>query len=72
MKSENPRINNNLSKKKPKYGMDLGKYQKIEAKFAKSNRLKNSSIPYMQRILNLKFAKTKLKNKEKISWSQEY
>ena len=37
MKSENPRIINIFSKKK-KHGMDLGKYEKIEVKFAKTNR----------------------------------
>ena len=52
MKSENPRINNIFSKKKIKHGMDLRKYEKFEIKFAKTNRLKNSSIPFMQRILN--------------------
>ena len=52
MKSENPRINNIFSKKKIKHGMDLRKNEKFEVKFAKTNRLKNSSIPFMQRILN--------------------
>ena len=32
--------------------MDLRKNEKYEVKFAKTNRLKNSSVPYMQRILN--------------------
>ena len=32
--------------------MDLRKYEKSEVKFAKTNRLKNSSKPYMQRIFN--------------------
>ena len=32
--------------------MDLRKYERIQAKFAKTSRLKNTSIPYMQRILN--------------------
>ena len=44
--------------------MDLRKYVKIEEAFAKTNRLKNSSIPYMQRILNsenLEFEKQNLK-----------
>ena len=48
--------------------MDLRKYEKFEAKFAKTNRLKNSSIPYMQRILNsenLQFEKQELKRKMK-------
>ena len=52
MKSENPRINKIFSKKKTKHGMDLRKYEKSEVKFAKTNGLKNSSIPYIQRILN--------------------
>ena len=52
MKSENPRINNIFSKKKIKHGMDLRKNENFEVKFAKTNRLKNSSIPFMQRILN--------------------
>ena len=68
IKSENPRINNIFSKKKTKHGMDLRKYEKFEVKFAKTNRLKNSSIPYMQRILNsenLQFEKQELKRKMK-------
>ena len=68
MNSENPRINNVFSKKKTKHGMDLRKYEKIEVKFAKTNRLKNSSIPYMQRILNsetLEFEKPDLKRQMK-------
>ena len=66
MKSENPTINNIFSKKNTKHGMDLRKYEKIEVKFAKTNRLKNSSIPYMPRILNsenLEFEKQDLKIK---------
>ena len=50
--SENPRVNNIFSKKKTEHGMDLRKNEKYEVKFAKTNRLKNSSVPYMQRILN--------------------
>merc|ERR1712208_268993 len=68
MKSENPRKNNIFSKKKTKHGMDLRKYEKFEVKFAKTNRLKSSSIPYMQRILNsenLQFEKQELKRKMK-------
>ena len=48
--------------------MDLRKNEKFEVKFAKTNRLKNSSIPYMQRILNsenLQFEKQELKRKMK-------
>ena len=48
--------------------MDLRKYEKFEVKFAKTNRLKNSSIPYMQRILkseNQQFEKQELKRKMK-------
>ena len=45
MKSENPTINNIFSKKKTKHRMDPRKYEKREVKFAKTNRLKNSSIP---------------------------
>ena len=44
------------------------KYEKIEVKFAKTNRLKNSSISYMQRIHNsenLEFEKQNLKRKMK-------
>ena len=52
IKSENPRINNIFSKKKTEHGMDLRKNEKYEVKFAKTNRLKNSSVPCMQRILN--------------------
>ena len=47
--------------------MDLRKYKKIEVKFTKTIRLKNS-IPYMQRILNaenLEFEKQELKRKMK-------
>ena len=50
--SENPRVNNIFSKKKTEHGMDLRKNGKYEVKFAKTNRLKNSSVPYMPRILN--------------------
>ena len=49
--------------------MDLRKYEKIEVKFAKTNRLKKSPIPYMQRIFNsenLEFGKQNLKRKMKI------
>ena len=69
MKSGNPRINNIFSIKKTKHGMDWRKYDKFEVKFAKTNRLKNSSIPYIQRILdseNLEFEKQELKRKMKI------
>ena len=52
VKSEIPRINNIFSKRKTKHGMDLRKKEKYEVKFARTNRLKNSSVPYMQRILN--------------------
>ena len=67
VKSENPRINNIFSKRKTKHGMDLRKNEKYEVKFAKTNRLKNSSVPYMQRILNtenLQFEKQDLKRKK--------
>ena len=43
-----------------KHGINLRKNEKYEVKFAKTNRLKNSSVPYMQRIINtdnLKFDK---------------
>ena len=56
---------NIFSKKKTEHGMDLRKNEKYEVKFAKTNRLKNSSVPYMQRILNtdnLQFEKQELKN----------
>ena len=65
---KNPRINNIFSKEKTKHGMDLRKYEKNETKFASTNRLKNSSIPYMHRILNsenLLFEKQELKRKLK-------
>ena len=65
--SENPRVNNIFSKKKTEHGMDLRKNEKYEVKFAKTNRLKNSSVPYMQRILNtenLLFEKQDLKRKK--------
>ena len=55
--------------------MNLRKYEKIQVKFTKTNRLKNSSIPYIQRILNsenLEFKKQDSKNKGEMSWSQEY
>ena len=52
MKRENPRIDNIFSTK-TKHGLGLRKYEKIEVTFAKTNRLKNSSIPYMQIFLNL-------------------
>ena len=48
--------------------MNLRNYEKREVKFAKTNRLKNSSIPYMQRILNsvnLELEKQNLKKKMK-------
>ena len=48
--------------------MDLRKYEEIEVKFAKTNRLKRSSIPYMQKILNSEkqeFEKQDLKRKMK-------
>ena len=51
--------------------MNLRKYENIEVKFAKANRLKNSSISYMQRILNsenLESKKTRIKKKDEISW----
>ena len=66
--SENPRVNNIFSKKKTEHGMDLRKNEKYEVKFAKTNRLKNSSVPYMQRILNtdnLQFEKQDLKRKKR-------
>ena len=72
MKSENPNVNKIFSKKETKHEMALRKYEKIEVKFAETNRLKNSSIPYMQRILNsknLEFEKQNLKRKLKF---QEY
>ena len=68
VKSENPRVNNIFSKRKTKHGMDLRKNEKYEVKFARTNRLKNSSVPYMQRILNtdnLKFEKQDLKRKKR-------
>ena len=68
MKIENPRINSTFSKKKSRYGIDLRNYEKKknEVKFAKTNRLKHLSIPYMQRILNsenIEFGKQDLKRK---------
>ena len=57
-----------ISKKKTKHGMDLRKNEKYEVKFAKTNRLENSSVPYMQRILNtdnLQFEKQDLKRKKR-------
>ena len=68
MNNENPRVNNLILKKKTKHGMDLRKNEKYEVKFAKTNRLKNSSVPYMQRILNtdnLQFEKQDLKRKKR-------
>ena len=50
--------------------MDLRKYEKFEVKFAKTKRLKNSSLPYMQRIFNsenLQFEKQELKRKMKFN-----
>ena len=44
------------------------KYENIKVKFAKTNILKNSSNPYMQRILNsdnLEYEKQELKRKMK-------
>ena len=70
VKSENPRVNNIFSKRRTKHGMDLRKNEKYEVKFAKTNRLKNSSIPYMQRILNtdnLQFGKQELKRKKRFN-----
>ena len=55
-----------ISKKKTIHGMDLIEYEKFEVKFTKTHRLKNSSIPYMQIILNSEnqqFDKQKLKRK---------
>merc|ERR1712208_58434 len=68
VKSENPRVNNIFSKRKTKHGMDLRKDEKYEIKFANTNRLKDSSVPYMQRILNtenLQFEKQELKRKKR-------
>merc|ERR1712208_166751 len=65
--NENQRVNNIFSKK-TEHGMDLRKNEKYEVKFAKTNRLKNSSAPYMQRILNtdnLQFEKQDLKRKKR-------
>ena len=65
MKSEYPIMNDIFSKKKTKHRMDL--------KFAKTNRLKNSSIPFLQRILNsenLEFKKQELKRKMKFHWNK--
>ena len=45
---------------KIKHGTNLRKYERIEVKFTKPNRLKNSSIQYLQRILkseNVEFEK---------------
>ena len=70
VKSENPRVNNIFSKRKAKHGMDLRKNEKYEVKFAKTNRLKNSSVPYMQRILNtdnLQFENQELKRKKRFN-----
>ena len=63
MKSENSRKNNIFSKINTKHGMDLRKYEENGSK--KTNRLENSSIPYMQRILNSEFEKQILKRKIK-------
>ena len=43
-------------------------------KIAKTNRLKNSSVPYAKnpQLRKSRIWKTKLKKKDKISWSQEY
>ena len=70
VKSENPRVNNIFTKRKTKHGMDLRKNEKYEVKFAKTNRLKNSSVPYMQRILNtdnLQFENQELKRKKRFN-----
>ena len=46
--------------------MDLRKEKEFEIQFAETNRLKNSSTPYMQKILNTE------KEKGKIFWGKEY
>ena len=51
---------------KIKHGTNLRKYGRIEVKFTKTNRLKSSSMPNMQIILNsenLEFEKQDLKRK---------
>ena len=67
MNSKHPRENNIFSKTKTKHGMDLRKNEKYEVKSAKKNRQKDSSVWYMQRILNtdnLQFEKQELKRQK--------
>ena len=51
IKSKNPRVKE-IFKEKQKPEKNLRNIEKYEVNFARTNRLKNSSIPYMQRILN--------------------
>ena len=50
--SDNPRAKNMFQVKKHFHPMKIRNNEKFDVKFANTERLKKSSIPYMQRILN--------------------
>ena len=64
-KSENPRVNDIFKTKKNEHRMKLRQNEKYEVKYAKTSRLKDSAIPYMQRILNKENLRCKIQVKRK-------
>ena len=66
VKSDNSRVKNMFPKKEVNHSMIFRNIEKYDVDFAKTGRLKDSSIPYMQRMLNsenLKNEKQAIKRK---------
>ena len=65
MNSENIRANDMFPEKQKEHQMNLRKEEEYKVDFANTNRLQKSSIPYMQRLLNIEEQLTKEQNSKK-------
>ena len=52
----NPKMKKHFRKNNKSHGMNVRQSEKFNVDFAYSDRLQKSSIPYLQRILNAKYA----------------
>ena len=53
MENKNISANNMFPEKEKEHKMNLRKEEQYKHDFANTNRLQKSSIPYMQRLLNI-------------------
>ena len=65
MNSENIRANDMFPEKQKEHQMNLRKEEEYKVDFANTNRLQKSSIPYMQRLLNIEEQLIKEQNSKK-------